>query len=250
MNTTYIRLDGTRQLRDISTWMFIVALPVGMYLLFGTQSYGSTTFGNGNVKAYVMVSMAAYAASTAACSIAGEAATEAMLGWGRQVSLTRARPSGFVVNKLVLSVLLAGFGAAVTFAAGALTGAKIDGWDRWAAAFGVAVLGSAMFALFGLAVALWFRSDSAVRAASASLVFFAFFGNVFTPLSGTMLQVASYTPMYGYVSLVRWPQLEGQVMDGDLVRTDSIWAILANVGAWLLVFGLLAAAGLRRARTR
>lgn len=250
MNLTYIRLDAIRQARDISTWMFVIALPVGMYLLFGTQSYGDTAFGDGNVKAYIMTSMATYAASMAACSIAGEAATEAMLGWGRQLALTKSKPATFVTNKLLLAVTYAAVGAAATFATGALTGAEIDGFWRWASAFAIAVLGSAMFALVGLAAGLWFRSESAVSAASASLVFFAFFGNVFTPLTGTMLKIAHYTPMYGYVSLARWPQLQGQVMDGDLVTTDSLWSVLVNVFVWLLVFALLAYTGLRRARTR
>lgn len=250
MNPTYVLLDARRQARVVATWMFVVALPVGMYLLFGTQSSGDTMFGDGNVKAYIMASMATYAASMAACSIAGGAATEAILGWGRQVALTRARPSTFVVDKLVLATLFAMIGAAATFAAGLATGAELDDSWRWFAAFAMAVAGSALFALFGLSAALWFRSETAVSAASASLVFFAFFGNVFTPLSGTMLAIAKWTPMYGYNTLVHWPQLHGQVTDGDVTKTDSLWLAVANLIAWFLVFGVLAVTGLRRARAR
>lgn len=250
MNLTYIGIDAKRQLRDISTWMFVIALPVGMYLLFGLQDYGSLEIGYGNWTAYIMVSMAAYAASMATCNIAGQAAAEAVQGWGRQISLTKQPRYGFVVNKLVLAVVMAALGSAIVFVCGALTGAELTGAWRWALAFGAAVVGSALFALLGLGVGLWFKSEAAVGAASGALVFFAFFGNVFMPLSGVMLDIAKFTPMYGYVALVRWPQLEGLVMDGEVATYDSLWAVIANVAVWLLVFGGIALLGLRRARTR
>lgn len=81
-------------------------------------------------------------------------------------------------------------------------------------------------------------------------MFFAFFGNVSTPLEGAMLAFARFTPMYGYVGLVRYPQLEGKIEVAKPPQTDSTWLLAANYLAWLAVFVCLAVLGTRRARTR
>ncbi|WP_317259691.1 hypothetical protein [Kocuria atrinae] len=68
--------------------------------------------------------------------------------------------------------------------------------------------GSVVFALYGLAAGLLFRSEGAVGAASGLLVVFAFLGNVFMPLSGALLEFARFTPLYGIVGLARYPITE------------------------------------------
>jgi ABC-2 type transport system permease protein len=68
---------------------------------------------------------------------------------------------------------------------------------------------------------LVFRSDGAATLASISLTFFGFFGNVFMPLDGTMLDIARFTPMYGVVALARWPLTDGVLTTG---QTDQPWA--------------------------
>ncbi|MEL4504702.1 hypothetical protein AAEX63_07685 [Luteococcus sp. H138] len=124
MNATYIRIDLIRQLRSIPTIAFTFLMPVFMYLLFGGRApYGEQAAGDGNVKFYVMASMAAYGAATAAVSIASMAATESMLGWGRQLGLTRQPSYGFVVNKLVVATLIAAVAQALVYLSGWATGA-------------------------------------------------------------------------------------------------------------------------------
>jgi ABC-2 type transporter len=86
--------------------------------------------------------------------------------------------------------------------------------------------------------------------ASGTVVFLAFLGNMFMPLTGAMLDIARFTPMYGYVSLVRYPQVEGEIQQTDPLQTDSIWLLIANYLAWLLVFSGLAVLGQRRSRKR
>ena len=121
----------------------------------------------------------------------------------------------------------------------------------WPASGTLALLGAIPFALYGLAAALLFRSEAAVSAASGILVVLAFFGNLFMPLSGTMLAIAKYTPVYGIASLTRWPQLEGAVADttGSAPASDPLWTIVLNVVAWTAVFAAICLAATRR-RTR
>ena len=106
-------------------------------------------------------------------------------------------------------------------------------------------------AAFGLAAGLFFRSDAAVGAASGALVVLAFLGNVFMPLTGGLLAVARFTPMYGIVGLARYPVTEGEVATVDgAPQTDSIWLLAANVAVWALVFGAAALLAARKATAR
>ena len=80
-----------------------------------------------------------------------------------------------------------------------------------------------------------------------SVVIFAFLGNIFIPLSGTMLTIGKFTPLYGYASLARYPLTEGYLADGSL---EPLWVPLAGVIAWALVFGMLATWFVKRGRDR
>jgi ABC-2 type transport system permease protein len=108
-----------------------------------------------------------------------------------------------------------------------------------------------MFALFGLAVAQTFRSESSVNIASAGLVLLAFLGNLFVPLSGAILDIARFTPMYGYSGLAHWPQLQGQIIGSDdATGSDPMWALILNFVVWSAIFGLIAVWAVRRGRRR
>ncbi|MGP5395362.1 ABC transporter permease [Arthrobacter rhombi] len=249
MNATFIRIDLTRQLRDVMNLMFVLILPALMYVIFGLSfGYGDQASGHGNVKFYIMASMAAYGASVAATAVTGVAAVELMQGWGRQIALTPLRPAGFVAGKAVVALAITALAIAVVFVVGALTGARVDSAWMWPVTFVIALVGSVLFSLFGYAIAMLFKSDSAMGVASGALVLVAFLGNVFIPLTGTLLQVARFTPMYGYVGLVRWPILEGaQAQSSDV---DPLWGLIANLVAWLLIFGTVAVLAVRRGQSR
>ncbi len=253
MNATYLRIDLVRQLRDVMNVAFAVGLPVVMYIVFGsTFAAGDEAVGHGNARFYVLCAMAAYGASVAATSISGSAAIEQMQGWGRQLALTPLRPRGFIATKVVVSMTIALAAVAAVFAAGLATGATVDTGGRWLATFLIAWLGSALFALYGLAVAQLFRSESALGVGAASLVLFGFLGNLFVPLSGTILALARWTPMYGYAGLVRYPQMEGELLQTSAAAppTDPLWALVLNYVVWVVVFALVSIWAVRRGRRR
>ena len=69
-----------------------------------------------------------------------------------------------------------------------------------------------------------------------------------------MLDIARFTPMYGYVGLVRYPQLEGQVVTmspspANPPQTDSIWLLLGNYQVWTVIFFGFSVLGTRSNRT-
>ncbi len=249
MNVTYLRIDLVRQLRDGMYISFVIALPVVMYLLFGT-AFGASAdvVGRGDTRFYVMSAMAAYGASVGATSIAASAAMELLQGWGRQLALTPLRPPAFVATKVVVALAVSAVGALAVTVVGAATGAHVSALWVWIVTFLVAWLGSSLFALYGLVVAQVFRSETAIGVASASLVVWAFFGNLFVPLSGTVQQIARWTPMYGYAGLVRWSQMQGHSVTSSQV--DPLWLLVLNWVAWAAAFAVLATWANRRGRAR
>lgn len=251
MNATYYRHELLRERRDHIGMFFTVGMPAFMYVVFGaTQSYSSASAGHGNVAAHVMISMALYGAVTATASIGAAAATEKMLGWGRQLGLTPLTDGGFVAVKAASAITIALLPVALIFAIGALTGAHAAA-RVWVLSALLTVLGALLFSLYGLCFGLGLRSRSAAGAASGSLVVLSFLGSLFMPLSGTMLQVARFTPLYGIAQLARRPLTDGMVLttDGSL-QQESLWVPVANVAAWLVVFAGLAMVLVRRSRAR
>lgn len=252
-STTFFAVEVKRQLRNPFTLVFTLGMPIAMYLLFGAAAeYGNQSAGNANVAFYVMVSMAAFGAATAMTSICALAAVEVGQGWGRQIALTPLTTAGYALVKLSVALLFSCIATVCVYVVGALTGAKPDAWWLWPATAAIVLGGGLIFGLFGLGTALAFNSDTAASLSSVAITLFGFVGNVFMPLSGGMLAVAKFTPMYGYAMLARWPVNEG-VSGEDAaagLAGDPIWIPIVNIVAWALIFALLVRFGVLRSRRR
>lgn len=242
---SYAGLDLRRQLRDKVGMFFIVALPAFLFFVFGMGD--DEAYGSADVAMYVMVSMAAYGAVTATTTVAGMAATEQTMGWGRQLALTPLPALSFVAVKTAVAMLVAAVPVALIYAIGAATGSSGSAVD-WLASAGIVWLGSALFAVYGLAMCLVFKGENAAGIASGLIVIMSFLGNVFTPMDGLTLAIGRFTPLYGYAGLARYPISEGNLPDD--AGHDPVWLLLANVGSWTVIFAALALWGLRRRRER
>ncbi|MDO5633699.1 MAG: ABC transporter permease [Micrococcus sp.] len=250
----YTRRDFLRILRMVDSTFFVIVLPAALYLMFGAMSdWGSNTAGHGNVTAYTMSAMALYGAVLATTSIAGSAAVERQMGWGRQLSLTAFSARDYIVSKTLVAVSVAVLPTVLVLALGAATGATYADFWRWFATGALIVLSAAPFALYGLAAALVFRSEAAVSAASGILVVLAFLGNLFVPLSGVMLDIGRFTPLFGASTLVRWPQAEGAMASmgpGEPPVQLELWEPILNLGAWTVIFGVICLLAARRRTSR
>lgn len=245
---TFFFAEIKRQLRNPYTLAFTIVLPVVLYLMFGVSSTDAdAAAGHGNVSFYVMASMAAFGAATAMSAMCSLAASEVGQGWGRQLALTPLNTLGYALTKLLAALCFAALSVAAVFLLGFFTGAEAGEAWRWFATAGLILLLSCMFGLYGLGVGLTFNPDSASALASISITFFSFFGNVFMPLSGVMLEIARFTPLYGYAALVRWPLTEGELAGGG---SDPLWVVLLNIAAWTAVFAIITRIGVLRSRRR
>lgn len=252
MNTTFLRIELLRVLRDPSAVFFTIVLPIFFYVIFGAaQSSTNEKAGNGNVAMIVMIAMAAYAAATAAVGTSSFSVLERIQGWGRQLGLTPMTNVQYVGIKTILATTFSAIALIGVFITGFITRAEAT-FTAWLTSFAILLAGSLMFALYGLALALRFRSESAASAASGSIVIMGFLGNVFFPLSGTLLDIARFTPMYGYVALSKYPVAEGWSLEsasGQPVH-EALWIPLTNFVVWFVIFAVLAVWSVSRSRER
>lgn len=251
ITTAYVGLELKRVTRDLVTMFFVAGLPAFFFLLFGASAgYSQEQAGNGNVAMYIMISMAAYGAVTATVGIGGMAAVERMQGWGRQLGLTPLRDGSYVAMKAIVALAIAIIPITLVYVLGLVTGSQ-GTLTAWLGSIAILVVGAVMFSLYGLIFGLVFRSEAAVSAASGSLVVLGFLGNIFFPLTGWMLDLARFTPLYGYVQLARYPLTEGQVIDTDgNLSHEALWMPLANVAVWTVILAVLATWLVRRSRGR
>ena len=231
----YLAVEFRRVLRNPRRLIFACALPVVLFLVFGaSQTYSTETLAHGNVMAVIMVSISMYGAVVATTTAGASVSLETAQGWMRTLNLTPLRPSSYVLVKLAAGMLVGLLPILLITIVGAFTGAAIDG-AGWVLAPLLAWLGASIFVIFGLAVGLFFPSENVMQIMGMVLTLLAFAGNVMIPLSGTMLTIAKFTPMYGISMLARWP-ITGEGLDATTV---------ANIVAWTAIF---AAAAMRRYR--
>lgn len=228
-NSTLVRLELRRMLRNRRTVIFSVVMPVLFFLLFGTgKSYSNESAGHGNVAAFIMVSMALYGAMLSTTGGGAMVAVERSQGWSRQLRLTPLTSTAYIAVKVLLAMILGGLSVAVTYAAGALSGAHMDTYV-WVVT-GLAVwVGSLVFAAFGVFMGYLLPSENVMQILGPGLGLFAFLGGLFLPLeqmSPAFRTLAHFTPMYGLNEVVHAP------LTGDAPG----WAALANVAFWLAVF--------------
>src|SRR5690625_4173181 len=206
----FVAWEFWRNFRMLDATFFVVVLPAAMYLMFGVaMDQGEMPAGLGNVSAYVMTSMAVYGAVIATTAMSGSAAVERSMGWGRQLNMTGLTDAYYILGKMLMALLMAVSPVLIVYLVGAFTGAQFDSFFHWISSAALCVAVAIPLSLYGLAFALLFRSETAVSAASGFLVIFGFFGNLFIPLGGVMLDIARFTPLYGPAMLARWPQTEG-----------------------------------------
>jgi len=243
-NTTLLRIELRRLLRNRRTVIFSIVLPVVFFLLFGTgKDYSLQSTGpHGNWAAAIMISMALYGAMLSTTAGGAMVSSERSQGWSRQLRLTPLTPTAYIAVKVLVAMLLGAMSIVVVYAAGALTQARMDHHLWWETAL-IAWLGSLVFAAFGVFMGYLLPSDNVMQILGPGLALLAFLGGLFTPLDQmghTFQTIAKFTPMYGVSQLTHAP----------LTGESPGWSAVVNVLVWLAVFAGGAAWRFRRDTAR
>ncbi|WP_433126269.1 ABC transporter permease [Micromonospora sp. CA-240977] len=237
-----LRIELRRVLRNRRTLAFTLIMPGVFFLIFGLPQGGQSLDNGRPVTAYVMISLAVYAAMVATTSAGGAVATERALGWSRQLRLTPLRPTAYVATKLVTAMTLGLLAVGVEFLVGAAAGVRIPAYV-WLLSGLAAWVGSLVFAAFGLFIGYLVPAENVMQFIGPILAVLAMFGGLFVPvevLPEVLQQVAKFTPVYGMGVLARAP------LTGDGVSVAAV----VNLVGWALVFGVGAARLFRRDTAR
>jgi ABC-2 type transport system permease protein len=235
-NLTFLAIEVRRILRNRRTLVFMVIMPVVLYLAFG-RAEGNIQGMSVTVKAYEMVSLALYGAMIACTSGGSMVAVERALGWSRQLRLTPLRPIAYMSIKILTALVLGLIPVLLMFAIGAFSGVKLSA-HAWLLS-GLAIwFGSLVFAALGLFVGYLLPSENVMQFLGPILGVLSIFGGVFFPVSlmgHTVETIAKFTPVYGVAELARAP-----------LGAGFEWTSVLNIALWLAVFAIGSALVFRR----
>ena len=244
-NSTLLRLEVRRMLRNRRTVIFSIVLPVVFFLLFGTgKDYSLQSAGpHGNWAAAIMISMALYGAMLSTTAGGAMVSSERSQGWSRQLRLTPLTPTAYIAVKVLVAMLLGAHlhrrrvcrGGPDAGADGPAPvvgdGARSPGWVRWSSPPS------------GCSWATCSRATTSCRSSGRDSPCWPSSAGCSRPLDQmghTFQTIAKFTPMYGVSQLTHAP----------LTGESPGWAAVVNVLVWLAVFAGGAAWRFRRDTAR
>ncbi len=248
--TGYLWLEILRMLRDVRYVALAVLAPIGFYLLFATL-FGGTPTQPGQLpgRVEIMVAMAAYGAMWAALSTTGpRIAQERDTGWLTQIRAMPLSAGSVLAARIVAGVLLAlpAIGL-VCLVAALVKGVHLAGW-QWAGLIGALWLGTAPFAVLGVAIGYAIGADAAYALCYGTYMAMSAMGGLWVPpavLPSSLRRVAGALPSN------RLADLGWQIAGRHPIRPSSV-AVLAAWAAGLGVLAVLAylRPGIRRRGSR
>ena len=125
-NLTLLSIELRRMMRNRRTIIFALVFPAVMFLVFGSGNQGAEKVGDGNVSAYVMVSMALYGGALIAAATGAGVAVERALGWSRQLRLTPLHPTVYIIVKAFVALVMGAVAIAAVNVVGADQGRARD----------------------------------------------------------------------------------------------------------------------------
>ena len=226
MNTTYLRTEVRRTLRAPRYFIFVIGMPLGLFLLFSSL-YGQDTQDGVSGKAWLMVSMSVFGAMGAAVSIGGRIAGERQAGWTRQLRLTPMPGWTYVASKAVTALLVAVPALFLVYAVGALVeGVRLPA-ATWVAAAGWSLLALAPFVALGIWLGHWLSVDVLGPLSGALFTVFGLLGGIWFPidqLPSGVARLARALPSYWLAEAGREP-LAGSWLGWHGVSVLAVWTV-------------------------
>lgn len=227
LNATLLGLELKRRLRNRRSVFFSLAFPGLMLLVLSSQGSWSESVGNGNVAAYLMVSMGLYGGAMTSASAGASVSIERAQGWSRQLRLTPLRPTAYILVKCLCALVMGVLAVGVVNAIGIVQHRASMPVRIWLACFALTVVCTLVFAALGVFVGYLLPGENAMQFMGPGLAVLGFLGNVFIPITQgtTMWTIAAFSPMFGVAEISRWP------LTGELP-----WYAVVNAAAWLVIF--------------
>ena len=233
MKTTYLALEAKRALRNPRFLLFTMVFPVVIFLI------DVAAFGKGDVPgshisyaAYLMVSMAAWGGFMAAMNTGARTAVERAAGWQRQLRLTPLRPTGYLIAKGAVGLLVALPPIVIV----ALVGMVAEDVHLSAASWAQVVLGvwiaTIPFAVLGLLVGQIATSETMQVFTSGLMIVLGFLGGILIPTTvfpAWMAGIAKVLPSY-WLADIGHAALLGNTDTGRAIIWLAGWTVVLAFG--------------------
>jgi ABC-2 type transport system permease protein len=230
---TLSKLEIKRVLRNKRYLLITLALPVVLYLAIGrthTLAYGV------GFKEYYMIAMASIGAfSSALTGHAQRISQERKDGWIRQLRISALPASGYVVAKIIASMVTSVTTVALVLLLGRFYGdVHMPVW-KWIAVGAAIWIGAMTFAALAVAIGYRFMPDTVQPITLFVWLGMSVFGGLWFPLSGVLQNIGKALPTYEITRI-----------STDVITQGTIpMSRVAIILAWLVAFVGLAALSVR-----
>ena len=235
--TVRYALHTTRMtLTNVMFMLFTIAMPVGMYLLFGMM-FGEQ--GGGDARGIIMVNMAAYGGLGAAVTAGTQIQEDQRGGFLRQLVVAGLSPRSFLVGSVMAASAVIVPALVAVGVVGVVSGVEVSA-AAFVATIAVLWLGLLPTILIGIVLGMVLKGGTAMAGGVITMMAMAIFGGLWMPLEmfpAWMQDLGQAMPTYWISQLGSWT-LQG----GEMPVTG-----LAVIGAWSAVLGVLCAVSLRGA---
>ncbi|GAA4528442.1 ABC transporter permease [Brachybacterium paraconglomeratum] len=235
--TVRYALHTTRMtVTNVMFMLFTIAMPVGMYLLFGMM-FGDQT--GGEARGMIMVNMAAYGGLGAAVTAGTQIQEDQRTGFLRQLIVAGLSPRSFLAGSVMAASAVILPALIAVGLVGIATGVDVSP-GSFLATLAVLWLGLLPTILIGIVLGMVLKGGTAMAGGVITMMAMAIFGGLWMPLEmfpSWMQSVGHAIPTFWISQLGQWSMYGGELP----------LAGLAVIGAWTLVLGALCALSLRRA---
>jgi len=220
----FLRFEITRTLRNARFLVMLIAFPVVLYLIYGTQQ---GTAQNLTIGTLVLVSMAVYSGMGSAMFATGpQLARERQSGWMRQLRVSPISTPAWFGVKLAQGILMIIPGLAVLLTVAVTTGHVHLTAAHLALLAGVLLAGAIPFCMLGLVIGLMFDGQTAQIAQMITLIALAFLGGIFIPwnnLPGGAQFAGQVLPSY-HLAQLGWDSAGGLPLHASDAIVLAAWA--------------------------
>ena len=239
MNTTYLKYEFKRLLRNKRFFIFSLIFPLVLFLVIGGANKNQTIdIGSTSIRfiLYYMVGMAGYGAMMASIGGGARIAAERQVGWNRQLRLTPLRVPTYFGAKILTSYFMALLSIAVLFLCGLAFGVHVP-FSRWAAMIGLILIGLLPFVALGVALGHLMTVDSMGPALGGGAALFALLGGMWFPITtGALKKIGEFVPSY-------WIAQADRIGIGQNAWGIKGWVVVL---AWTVGLTMIAAWAYRR----
>jgi ABC-2 type transport system permease protein len=202
MNTTYLRFELLRTLRNRRFLFLSLGFPLVFYLLVASSSRGQRSLAGTGLSGplYYMVGLVAFGTMSAMLSSGVRIAAERQAGWHRQVRITPLPPRAYLRTKIVTGYMLAALTIVVLYVAGAAMGVSLPA-GRWLEMTWLILIGLIPFAAAGILIGHLLSVEAVGPAMGGGIALLAFLGGTWFPIPdhGVLHVVGQLLPSYWLV---------------------------------------------------